>query len=101
MMEERQASIMQEMREMVAELTRNSAEDSAAVRESPRGAEPTAVRGNSAEDSAAVKGARVGLNPLLYDKLLLLLLLLEAEREEIQQQQERRRLVRMPRVMLE
>ena len=34
----------------------SSAEGSAAVRASPRGAEPTAVRGNGAEDSAAEKG---------------------------------------------
>ena len=58
--EKRQASIMHDMREMMAELMRNngpsessSAEGSAAVRASPRGAELTAVRGNGAEDSAA------------------------------------------------
>ena len=53
MIKERQASMMHVMREMMAELMRNngpsessSAEGSAAVRASPRGAEPTAVRGN-------------------------------------------------------
>ena len=61
--EERQASMMHDMRKMLAELMRNngpsessSAEGSAAVRASPRMAEPTAVRGNGAEDSAAEKG---------------------------------------------
>ena len=56
--EERQASMMHDMREMMVELMRNngpsessSAEGRAAVRASPRGAEPTAVRGNGAEDS--------------------------------------------------
>ena len=48
--------MMQDMREMMAELMRNngpsgssSAEGNAAVRTSPRGAEPTAVRGNGAD----------------------------------------------------
>ena len=48
---ERQASMMRDMREMMAELMRNngpsessSAEGSAAVRASPRGAKPNAVR---------------------------------------------------------
>ena len=48
MMEERQASMMRAMREMMAEFMRNndrsessSAEGSAAVGESPRGSEPT------------------------------------------------------------
>ena len=63
MMEEK-ASMMQDMRGMMAELMRNdgpsesdSAEGSAGVSGSPLGAEPTAVRGNSAEDSAAVRGS--------------------------------------------
>ena len=62
--EEIQASMMHDMREMMAELVRNngpsessSAEGSAAVRASPRGAEPTVVRGNGAENSAAEKGS--------------------------------------------
>ena len=91
MIEERQAAMMHEMREMMAELMRNngpsessSDEGSAAVRASPRGAEPTAVRGNGAEESAAKMGSQQGLNPLLqHDKfILLVLLLLEAERED-------------------
>ena len=68
--EERQASMMHEMREMMAELMRNdgpsescSAEGRAAVRASPRGAEPIAVRGNSAEDSAAERGRQQGAEP--------------------------------------
>ena len=67
---ERQASMMRAMEEMMAELMRNnglsessSAEGRAAVRASPRGAEPTAVRGNGAEDSAAEKGGRQGAEP--------------------------------------
>ena len=50
MMEEKQASMMHAMREMMTEFTRNngrsesgSAEGSAAVGGSPRGAEPTAA----------------------------------------------------------
>ena len=93
MMEEKQASMMQYIREMMAELMRDngrsktrSAENSAAVRGGARRAEPTAVWGNSAEDSAAVRGSQRGLNPLLHDKFLLLLLLPKAEREETQHQ---------------
>ena len=41
----------------------SSAEGSAAVRPSPRGAEPTAVRGNGAEDSAAERGSQQGADP--------------------------------------
>ena len=55
--------MIHDMREMMAELMRNngtsessSAEGSAAVRGSPRGAGSTAVRANSAENSAAVRG---------------------------------------------
>ena len=55
--------MMQDIRDMMVDLMRNngpsessSAEGSAAVRASPRGAEPTAVRGNGAEDSAAKRG---------------------------------------------
>ena len=40
------------------------AEGSAAVRASPRGAEPTAVRGNGAEDSAAEWGSQRGAEPI-------------------------------------
>ena len=65
--EERQASMMHDMREMMAELMRNngppessSADGSAAVRASPRGAKPTAVRGNGAEDRAAERGSQQG-----------------------------------------
>ena len=63
-MEERQASTMHGMREMMVKLMwingpseSSSAEDSAAVRGSPRGAEPTAVRGNpeEAEPAAAAR----------------------------------------------
>ena len=61
--EEWQASMTHDMREMMAKLMRNngpsgssSAESRSAVRASPRGAEPTALRGNGAEDSAAEKG---------------------------------------------
>ena len=80
----------------------SSAESSAAVRASPRGAEPTAARGNGAEDSAAERRSQQGAEPLLrHDKfLLLVLLLLETEREDIHQQ-ERRLFVRMPRVVFE
>ena len=106
----RQESMMHDMREMMAELMRNdgpsessSAEGSAAVRASPRGAEPTSVRGNDGEASAAERGSQQRADPLLrHDKfLLLVLLLLEAECKDIQQQQERRRFVRIPRVVLE
>ena len=62
--------MMQDMREMMAEPMRSNGppessriEGSAAVRGSPRGAEPTAVRGNSAEDSAAVRGIPQGAEP--------------------------------------
>ena len=108
--EERQASMMHDMREMMAELMRNngppessSADGSAAVRASPRGAKPTAVRGTALRTALQKGVANKGLKPLLrHDNfLLLVLLLLEAEREDIQQQQERRLFVRMPRVVLE
>ena len=66
-MEENQASMMQDMREMIAELMRNngpsessSAEGSAAVRESPLGAEPTAARQTSAAAAAAAGGGARG-----------------------------------------
>ena len=62
--------MMRDMREMMAEPMRNndssessSAEGSAAVRASPRGAGPTAVRGNGAEDSAAERGSQQGAEP--------------------------------------
>ena len=68
--DERKASMMRDMREMMAELMRNngssessSAEGSAAVRASPQGAEPTAVRGNGAEDNAAERGSQQGAEP--------------------------------------
>ena len=68
--EEGQASMMHYMRKMMVELMRNngplessSAEGSAAVRASSRGAEPTAVRGNGAEDSAAGRGSQQGADP--------------------------------------
>ena len=67
MLQEKQASIMQDMREMMAELMRNngpsessSAEGSAAVKGRPRGPGPTAVSGSSADDSAAVGGSPRG-----------------------------------------
>ena len=60
MMEERQASMMHYMREVMAQCIRNngpsescSAQGSAVVRASPRGAEYTAVGENGAEDSSA------------------------------------------------
>ena len=69
-LEERQASMMHDMREMMAELMRNngpsessSADGSAGVRGSPRGAKSTAERGNSAKDSAAVRGSPRGAEP--------------------------------------
>ena len=62
--------MIQDMREMMAELMRNnspsessSTEDSAAVRRSPRGAEPTAARGISAEDRAPVRRSPRGAEP--------------------------------------
>ena len=68
--EERQASMMHDMREMMAGLMRNngpsessSAEGSAAVRASPQGAEPTAVRVYGAEDSAAERSSQQGADP--------------------------------------
>ena len=68
--EEWQASMTHDMREMMAKLMRNngpsgssSAESRSAVRASPRGAEPTALRGNGAEDSAAEKGSHQGAEP--------------------------------------
>ena len=70
MIEERQPSTMHDKREMMVELMRNNgpsessrAEGSAAVRASPRGAEPTAVRGNGAEYSAAERGSQQGAEP--------------------------------------
>ena len=86
--EERQASMMHDTREMKAELMRNNgpsesscSEGRAAVRVGPRGAEPTAAARLISSAGAAK--------------------LLEAEREDIQQKQERRLFVRMPRVVLE
>ena len=68
--EERQASMLHNMREMMVELMRNngpsessSAEGSAAVRASPRGAEPTAGRDNGAKDSAADKRSQQRADP--------------------------------------
>ena len=68
--EERQASMIHDMLEMMAELMRNngpsdssSAEGNAAVTASPRAAEPTAVKGNGAEDSAAERGSQQGTDP--------------------------------------
>ena len=68
--EERQASMMHDIREVMVKLMRNngpsepsSAESSGAEMASPRGAEPTAVRGNGAEDSAAKKGSHEGAEP--------------------------------------
>ena len=76
--EEKQASMIQDMREMMAELMRNSdpsvfssaegsatvrgssTEDSAAVRGRPRGAEPTAARQTSAAAVAAAADAAGG-----------------------------------------
>ena len=64
MMEERQASMMHAMREMMAEFMRNngpsessSAEGRAAVGGSPRGAEPTAALETSAAAAAAAAAA--------------------------------------------
>ena len=61
-MEERQASVIHDMREMVAERMMNngpsessSAESSAAIRGSPRGAEPTAARGSPEGATAAAR----------------------------------------------
>lgn len=66
-MEEKQASMVLDMREMMVELMSNncpsessSTEDSAAVWGRPQGAEPTAVRENSADDSASVRGCPRG-----------------------------------------
>ena len=63
MMEEKQASMMHAMREMVTEFMRNngrsesgSAEGNDAVGGSPRGAEPTAARETSAAAAAAAFG---------------------------------------------
>ena len=67
---ERQALMMHDMREIMVELMRNngpsessSAEGSAAVMASPRGAKPAAVRGNGAEDSAAERSSQQGADP--------------------------------------
>ena len=61
--EERQASMTHDMREMMAELMRSntpsessSAEDGAAVRASPRGAEPTAAARQISAVGAATAG---------------------------------------------
>ena len=53
MMEEKQASSMQGMREMMAELMRNNAPSKSSSAEGS-----AAVRGSSAEDSAAVRGSK-------------------------------------------
>ena len=60
MMEEKQASMMHAMREMMAEFMRNNgrSESSTAVGGSPRGAEPTAARETSAAAAAAGGVAR-------------------------------------------
>ena len=60
MMEEKQASMMHAMREMIAEFMRNNgrSESSTAVGGSPRGAEPTAARETSAAAAAAGGVAR-------------------------------------------
>ena len=86
MMEKKQASMMHAMREMVAEFIRNngrsesgSAEGSAAVGGSTRGAEPTAARETSAAAAAAGGGGQ----------------------GDIRQQEERRLYVRMPRLISE
>ena len=70
MMEEKQASMMQYMREMMAVFMRSngpsessSTEGNAAVRGSPRGVKPTAVRGNNAQDSAEARGSLRGAKP--------------------------------------
>ena len=70
MMKEKQVSMVQDTREMMAELTRNngpsessSTEDRAAVRGGREGLMAAAVRGNSAEDSAAVRGSPRGAEP--------------------------------------
>ena len=70
MMEEKQASMMQYMREMMAVFMRSngpsessSTEGNAAVRGSPRGVKPTAVRGNNAQDSAEARGSLRGAEP--------------------------------------
>ena len=63
MMEEKQASMMHAMREMMAEFMRNNgrSESSTAVGGSPRGAEPTAARETSA--AAAAGGVARGDTP--------------------------------------
>ena len=77
LMKGKQASMMQNMSEMMAERMRNNGRSEF----------------SSAENSA---GAREGLNPLLRDKylLLLLLLLLGPDREKMPRQHERRHFVR-------
>ena len=72
MTEDRQASMMHAMREMMADFMRDNGRSES----------------SSAEGSAAVWGAHEGLNPLLHEQLLLLLL--EALHGEIRQQEERR-----------
>ena len=106
MVEEKQASMMQYMIETMVTLMMNngplessSAESSAAVRRSPRGAGPTVVRGNSTEDSAAVRVTPRGTGSTVVRQISAAAAA-GAEREEIRQQQERRLFVRMPRVML-
>ena len=68
--EEIQASMMHDMREMMAELMRingpsesSSTGGSAAISASPRGAELTTLRGNGAEDCAAERGSQQGDEP--------------------------------------
>ena len=110
--EERQASTMHDMREMMAELMRNngpsessSAEGSAAARASPRGAEPTAVKGNGAEDSAAERGSQEGAEPTAAARQTSAAGAATARGGargySLQQEHERRLFVKMPRVVLE
>ena len=75
--EETQASVMHDMKEMMAELMGNngpsesgSVEGSAAVRANPRGAEPTAVRRNGAEYNAAERGSQQGAEPTAAARLI-------------------------------
>ena len=63
MMDEQQASMVQDLRERVVELMRNtgpsessSYEGSVAVRGGPRGSEPTSVQQTSAAAAAAARG---------------------------------------------
>ena len=64
MMEEKQASIMQDMRKMMAEFVRNNDPSESSSAEGS-----AAVRGNSADYSEAVRGSPRGAEPTAAEQI--------------------------------